>query len=210
MHRGGPGRPCLDLQLNPDLKVVQETGPDQKQPGLAASVPLVGQGTDGCVLECDLAITARLVLRSAARSESGPPTRLMPLFSISKKSDGEDNQCTLSVREGGKERVIATWKNVECAKYRLILKRQKDGVIRFLARQGTTEVFHASCEAPPSWKLDEFFLWVANNKNDNGYIGYDCEEENIQMRSQPGGGEYVLTAVLDFLSVKAIRQGAEK
>jgi hypothetical protein len=50
---------------------------------------------------------------------------------------------------------------------------------------------------------------VVNNK-DNGYIGYDCEEEGIFMRTQPGGGDYVASAFIDYISMKALKQGDAK
>lgn len=196
------------LSLDPGLKFSQEASPDRKQNALIATLPLNYERETGCVMEIDFTMVGiwyyaplRMGIRSAyTKAEIG-------LWF--EKAGGDSSECRLYVRQNGQEKVAAKWETVDCKKYRLVLRWNKDGKVDFIARKGVEVVFQASCEGPLPLTPDEFFMRVINN-NDNGYIGYDCEDESIFMRSQPGGGDYVASAFIDFISMKTPAKGASK
>jgi hypothetical protein len=133
----------LNLKLDPELKIVREAIPGQKQQSLVATIPLARGSEGGCVVECDLAITAAWYyapLRIGVRSADSGSAIVLHF----EKRDREDNQCILFIRDSGKEREIAAWKNVECAKYRLALQWLADGKVRFHLRQGRLYAFWVS------------------------------------------------------------------
>lgn len=196
------------LSLDPGLKLAQEATPDGKSHTLTATLPLVYERTVGCVVEFDFTMVGiwyyaplYVGVRSA---DAGTEVGL-----CFEKTGGDASECRLYIRKNGQETVAARWTTVDCTKYRLVLRWSKSGKIDFVARQGTEVVFQASCEAPPPLTPDQFYMRVINN-NDNGYIGYDCEEECIFMRSQPGGGDYVASSFIDFISMKTPAKGVSK
>jgi len=198
----------IDLGLDPGLRFSRETSPDKKQHALIATLPLSYDHGIGCVLEFDLTLTGiwyYAPLKVGVRSGDGR-TAIGLVF---EKVGGDASQCILYFRRNGQEKVAARWETVDCIKYRLILRWSRDGRVDFIARSGTEVVTRASREGPSPLEPNEFFMRVLDN-NDNGYIGYDCEEESIHMRSQPGGGDYVATAFIDFISMRTLVRGASK
>lgn len=196
------------LRLDPGLKFSTEAGADRKPDTLTATLPLQYDRASGCVMEFDFTLAGLWYyapLRVGVRSgDAGTEVGLW-----FEKTGGEAGECRLYVRRNGRETVAARWETVECAKYRLVLRWTRNGQVDFIARKGDGVVFTAACDGPSPLSPDAFFMRVQSG-NDNGYIGYDCEDESLFMRSQPGDGAYVASAFIDFISLKSPASGAAK
>jgi hypothetical protein len=199
----------VDLSLDPGLKIRDEQEPGKKEKALIATLPLIGDAGEGCVLELDLTIVGiwyYAPLRLGIQSADGDA---VVGLHFEKANSNSDCECRLYVRTGKTEKIVAKWETVDCAKYRLVFKWGKDGKGEFMVKRDMADVFRASFEASSPFTADELFLHVMNG-NENGYIGYDCEDECIFMRSQPGDGSYTASASIDYISTKAPKQGGPK
>ncbi len=200
----------IDLTLDPDLKFKTQERPDKKETDLVAALPLYPDRGGGRTLELGFTLVGiwyYAPLRVGIQSADGG-TEFGLHF---EKRDGDnDCECRLYARRNGQETMLAKWATVDAAvRYRLILQWRSDGKLVFIARNGVADVFKTTCELAAPFTVDELCLRVVNNK-DNGYIGYDCEENGLFMRSQPGGGAYVASAFVDAISIKAHKPGGAK
>ena len=200
----------IDLSLDPGLQFRTEEKPDKKETALVATLPLYPDQGGGRMVEIGFKLVGvwyYAPLRVGIKSAEGGTE-----FGLHFEKGGGDHdcECRLYARRNDKETVLAKWEAVDGAvRYRLILKWRADGKLEFVARNGIADVFRTTCALAPPFNVDALFLRVVNNK-DNGFIGYDCEESGILMRSQPGGGEYVASAFIDSISMSAPRPGDAK
>lgn len=198
----------IDLTLDPGLRLTKTPGAEGKMPYLTATLPLGLEKGVGRVVELDytlLNIWFGSPLQIGVKSADGK-TEILLHFEKCGWRDHFDNECRIYLRQNGSERRVETAHGFfYLVKFRLILKWSADGKVDFIIRQGLNEIFKVSADMSDASRLDEFFMRVMD-KDDLGYIGYDHLRSGFFMRMYPGGAY----AVIDYLSMKALKQGGAK